>query len=157
MRSLLSPSTRSKGTMIISIINNTRLRKEDVQRTIRAINRQLSEDFARYWHKQVQLRLEGWTGEQPNPDLPLDMRGDAVIYLWENPREGDPEGYHDRTASGVPYAFVFTELSKQLGEDWSVTLSHEVLELAVNPHVNLLAEGPHPDPAQGGRSRLALV
>ena len=67
--------------MLISIINNTLLQKDEVQQVIRSINRQLSEDFKRYWHRDVELRLEGWTGEEPDPETPLDMRGDAVIYL----------------------------------------------------------------------------
>ncbi len=137
--------------MIISIINATQKSKEDVQRVIRATNRQLSEDFRRYWHKDVALRLEGWTGEQPDPSLPLDMRGDAVLYLWDAVNVEDALGYHDLNYRGVPYGFVFTELSAELGEPWSVTLSHEALELAMDPEVNLLAAGPHPDPVEGGR------
>lgn len=137
--------------MIISIINNTQLLKEDVQRVIRAINRQLSEDFKRYWHRQVEVRLEGWTGEQPSPTTPIDMRGDAVIYLWDQDDVNNALGYHDLTASGVPFGFVFTRLSEQLNEPWSVTFSHEVLEMAMDPEVNLLAQGPHPDPNEGGR------
>ncbi len=138
--------------MIISIINNTQLMKEDVQRTIRAVNRQLAEDFKRYWHRDVELRLEGWTGEQPDPDTPLDMRGDAVLYLWDQDDVEDALGYHARTAAGVPFGFVFTQLSIELGEAWSVTLSHEVLEMAMDPEVNLLAQGPHPDPDEDGRT-----
>jgi hypothetical protein len=37
-------------------------------------------------------------------------------------------------------------------EPWSVTLSHEALELAMDAEVNLLAQGPHPDPSEGGRT-----
>ena len=137
--------------MIISIINNTQLLKEDVQHVIRAINRQLSEDFKRYWHRQVEVRLEGWTGEQPSQTTPIDMRGDAVIYLWDQDDVNNALGYHDLTASGVSFGFVFTRLSEQLNEPWSVTFSHEVIEMAMDPEVNLLAQGPHPDPNEGGR------
>jgi hypothetical protein len=45
----------------------------------------------------------------------------------------------------VPFGFVFTELSQQLGENWTVTFSHEALELIADPEVNLLVMGPHPD------------
>jgi len=31
-----------------------------------------------------------------------------------------------------------------LGESWTVTLSHEALELIADPEVNLLVAGPHP-------------
>ena len=39
---------------------------------------------------------------------------------------------------------MFTELAKQLKEPWSVTLSHEALELLGDSEVNLLVQGPHP-------------
>ena len=34
---------------------------------------------------------------------------------------------------------------------WSVTLSHEVLEMIADPTVNIFAPGPSPDPADGGK------
>jgi len=37
------------------------------------------------------------------------------------------------------------ELSKKLKEDWTVTLSHEALELVGDPEANLLVQGPHPE------------
>src|SRR5262249_15477302 len=56
----------------------------------------------------------------------------------------DAEGYHDQNAAGIPYGFVFLELSKKLNEEWTVTLSHEALELLADPEANLLVQGPHP-------------
>ncbi|MDO8356367.1 MAG: hypothetical protein Q7U76_08275 [Nitrospirota bacterium] len=44
----------------------------------------------------------------------------------------------------APYGFVFTELAKQLKEDWTVTLSHEALEFVGDSEVNLLVQRPHP-------------
>ena len=54
--------------MIISIINhsNGRLSDEEMQTAIRAINRQVSEDFQPYWSLGATLRLEGKAGAQPN-------------------------------------------------------------------------------------------
>ena len=137
--------------MIISVINHTQLPRQEIQNVIRAVNRQLQEDFRRYWHKDVQLRLEGWTGEAPSPKIPFDMRGDAVLYLWDEDDVEDALGYHSVNNSGVPFGFVFTELSKLLNEPWSVTLSHEALEMAMDAEVNLLTAGPHPDPDEGER------
>ena len=34
--------------MIISVINNTDIGKDEVQRVLRGVNRQLQEDFAKY-------------------------------------------------------------------------------------------------------------
>ncbi len=132
--------------MIISVINHTngKLSDEQVQDAVRAINRQIEEDFTPYWSLGAQLRLEGKTGKKPNKDSLADMRGDAVLYLWDGVDVDGALGYHDQNHAGVPYGFVFTDLAKKLGESWTVTLSHEALELIGDPEVNLLVAGPHP-------------
>ena len=132
--------------MIISIINHTDgdVSDEDAQQAIRAINRQISEDFEPYWSLGGRLRLEGKSGETPETQELPDMRGDAVIYLWNEADIPGALGYHALNFQGIPFGFVFTELVADLGEPWSVTLSHEALETLADPDVNLLAQGPHP-------------
>ncbi len=132
--------------MIISIINHTngQITDELLQVTIRAINRQITEDFEPYWSIGGELRLEGRSGKTPQKQNLADMRGDAVIYLWDKTDVDNALGYHDANNRGIPFGFIFTELSKKLGEQWSVTLSHEALELIGDPEVNLLVQGPHP-------------
>jgi hypothetical protein len=138
--------------MLISVINHTngKILDEHVQVALRAINRQIREDYEPYWHIGGELRLEGKSGKKPSKQSLADMRGDAVLYLWDSVDVEDALGYHDRNNAGVPYGFVFTELAKQLKEDWTVTLSHEALELVGDPEVNLLVQGPHP--ADSGRT-----
>lgn len=133
--------------MIISIINHTngQVSDEELQFAIRAINRQIAEDFEPYWSLGAELRLEGKSGKKPQKQSISDMRGDAVIYLWDKVDVDGALGYHDTNNRGIPYGFVFTELSKQLKENWTVTLSHEALELIGDPEVNLLVQGPHPE------------
>lgn len=131
--------------MIISIVNLTEAIKDEfLQLVIRAINRQIAEDFEPYWSFGAKLRLEGSAGKIPNKDSPSELRGDAILYLWNQADVEDALGYHDCNAKGIPYGFVFTDLSKKLGENWTVTLSHEALELVGDAQNNLLAQGPHP-------------
>lgn len=132
--------------MIISVINHTngQLRDEEVQVALRAINRQISEDFEPYWSLGARLRLEGKSQAKPSKQNLMDMRGDAIIYLWSDSDVEGALGYHARNNQGVPFGFVFTEISKRLGESWTTTLSHEALELIADPEVNLLVAGPHP-------------
>lgn len=132
--------------MIISVINHTngQLNDEQIQRAIRAINRQIAGDFEPYWSIGAELRLEGKSGAKPQKQDLVDMRGDAVIYLWDNVDVPGALGYHDANNKGIPFGFVFTEMSEELGESWTVTLSHEALELIGDPEVNLLVQGPHP-------------
>jgi hypothetical protein len=134
--------------MIISIVNFTdSLEDEDVQQVIRAINRQIEQDFQPYWSMGATLRLEGHTDTEDR-ESPAELRGDAIIYLWDKAADvANAIGYHDRNNNGLPYGFVFTEIAKQVGEPWSVTLSHEALELIGDAEVNILAAGPNPNDA----------
>ncbi len=132
--------------MVISIINHTNgtISDEAVQETIRAINRQIKEDFEPYWSFGAKLRLEGRSGKKPSAQSAADLRGDAIIYLWNQADVEDALGYHDKNNKGIPFGFVFTDISKALGESWTVTLSHEALELVGDSQANLLVAGPHP-------------
>ena len=142
--------------MIVSVINLTEgaIADAELLRAIRAVNRQLREDFEPYWGFGAQLRLEGKTGRAKRYDI-ADMRGDAVMYVRGVARIRDAEGFHEAHFSGVPYGFVFLELAQKLQEDWRVTLSHEALELIADPEANLLVQGPHPE--KPGRSRCGSV
>ncbi len=136
--------------MIISIVNFTdTIPDEEVQQVIRAINRQVTQDFQPYWSMGATLRLEGH-GNTEDRQAPQELRGDAIIYLWDRAADvPNAIGYHDRNNKGLPYGFVFTDIAKKVGEPWSVTLSHEALELIGDAEVNVLAAGPNPnDPSQ---------
>jgi hypothetical protein len=132
--------------MVISVVNHTSMSvaDEELQAVVRAINRQIQEDFRPYWSLDALLHVEGRAGTQPDKQETSELRGDAVLYLWDDVDVDNALGYHDRNNSGIPYGFVFTALAAQLGEPWSVTLSHEALELIGDPYVNLLVIGPHP-------------
>ncbi|UUZ68692.1 hypothetical protein LP416_01750 [Polaromonas sp. P2-4] len=100
--------------MIISIINltNGKVSDEELQAAIRGINKQIAEDFQPYWSFGARLRLEGKTGTKPEKQNITDMRGDAIIYLWDKTDLPGALGYHDANNRGIPYSLVFTELSK---------------------------------------------
>jgi len=136
--------------MIISIVNHTKgkVTDEELQTAIRAINRQIAEDFVPYWSMAATLRLEGRSAAEPDSAQTADMRGDAVIYLWDEVDVDGALGYHFQNNRGIPFGFVFTSIAEEIGEPWSATLSHEALELIGDPETNLLVIGPHPDPAQ---------
>jgi hypothetical protein len=131
--------------MIISVINRSAgaLDDEDLQHAIRAINRQIAEDFEPYWSMGATLRLEGHKGG--GPQSVSDMRGDAILYVSKQADVADALGYHERNNHGIPYGFVFLDVAAEVEEDWRVTLSHEALEMIADPEVNLLVQGPHPE------------
>lgn len=143
--------------MIISVVNitNGRISDEAALRAIRAVNRQIEDDFAPYWGFGAQLRLEGRVAGQPKKATLPELRGDAVLYLWDRIDEAGADGYHAANYRGIAFGVVNVKLSQMLNEEWTVTFSHEALELLADPQVNLLAQGPHPD--ERGRKAPRLV
>src|SRR5436190_644025 len=111
--------------MQISIVNhsNGQVTDEELQSVIRAINRKVNEDFAPYWGMSATLRLEGRSAMQPETVTLADLRGDAIIYVWDQADIPGALGYHFQNNQGVPYGFVFTDIARLIGEPWSVTLS----------------------------------
>ena len=132
--------------MLISIVNLSHgaLDDEELQRVIRAINRQIAEDFEPYWSFGARLRLEGAVGARPREKTLSEMRGDALIYVWDKIDAADALGYHDRNDSGIPFGIVSLNECRKAGDSWTSTLSHEALELLGDPESNLLVRGPHP-------------
>ena len=133
--------------MLISVVNHTngKLTDEQMQAGIRAVNRQIAHDFSPHWHIGAELRLEGSIGKRPDRTRLPELRGDAIVYLWDSVRSvDDAVGFHESNAAGIPFGVVFTELVKEMDEPWTATLSHEALELIGDPEVNLLVAGPHP-------------
>jgi len=132
--------------MIITVVNMSGSTTDaELQAVVRAVNRQIRDDFSAYWGMSATLRLEGKTGSgKPDAVTLPEMRGDAVLYLWDDVDVEDALGYHARNAKGLPFGFVFKRVAEQAGESWTVTLSHEALELIADPLANLLVAGPHP-------------
>ena len=130
--------------MIISVINLSKRSDAEVQNVIRAVNRQIREDFTPVWDVVGVLRLAGHCGRKPSQRQIPDLRGDAVLYIWEKIDISDALGYHAANYRGIPYGIVSIKLSEDLNQPWSHTFSHEALELLSDPMCNLLVEGPHP-------------
>src|ERR1043165_5781948 len=133
--------------MIISVLNmtNGEISDADLLTAIRAINQQIEYDFAPYWSMPATLRLEGSLLKQPRENVSAAvMRGDAVLYVAPQTQKDDPEGFHDRNFRGIPYGVVYSQISEQTGDPWSVTFSHEALELIADPQANNYVMGPSP-------------
>lgn len=135
----------------ISVINFVpNLSDRLAQRAIRAVNRQVEEDFAPIWGTGRSLKLHASDFDPADPNTIADdpVKGDSVMYLVSESTVPGALGYHDLNGRGVPMGFVFvTDLTN---DDWTTTLSHEVLELIVDPTVNVLVPGPNPRPGENG-------
>jgi hypothetical protein len=132
--------------MIISVVNQTNgeISDADLLAAIRVVNQQVAYDFVPYWSMPATLRLEGTLLEQARANAAAVIRGDAILYVSSATAKDDPEGFHDRNFRGVPYGVVYSQISEQTGDPWSVTFSHEALELIADPQANNYVMGPSP-------------
>ena len=142
--------------MLISVVNRSRhLADAELQAVVRAINRQLEEDFYPHWQFGARLRVDSAgrvpTQRQHKVDVPRlpGRRGDAVIYIEDKATMEQTEGFHDGNNADVPYGFVFLDACTEGADCWTVALSHEALELVGDPLNNLLVQGT--DPTDGRR------
>jgi hypothetical protein len=93
--------------MIVSIINLSRgkLKDSDIQTAIRAINRQVAEDFAPYWGFGGQLRLEGKANPGGRNDfLGARNNGSTLKSFHTNP--GGYIGFFDPTLRKDDYFYA---------------------------------------------------
>ncbi len=127
----------------IAVINfSTQLDDREVQHAIRAVNRQVVEDFMPIWGAGRLSKLVAPVFDPADIDTLANdpVYADGVIYLVDEGLLQGALGFHDLNARDMPFGFVFI-LDPN---DWTVTLSHEVLELIVDSTVNLFAPGPDP-------------
>ena len=115
---------------IVIAIKNMSTVVSDAQLTpvVAALQIQLNRDFFPIW--RTTATLVQLTSSQSLPS------GAWPIYILDNSNVAGALGYHDETL-GVPYGRIFVKTCQQYGLSWTVTLSHELLEMVVNPNINL--------------------
>jgi hypothetical protein len=75
------------------------------------------------------------------PKEELLTEGWWQISVTDNPDQAGALGYHELTSRGTPLGKVFAALDIQSGGSWTVTLSHELLEMLADPWINWCAQG----------------
>lgn len=107
-----------------------------------AVQKQVTTDFGPIWGINATVSCFGSLDEIPNGYWKISIRdpGDA----------GDPRGLHI-DQNGQPFAIVHAR------DTWSVTLSHEVIEMLVNPFGTRMFPGQSPDTTQGQVNFIAEV
>ena len=119
---------------VIAITNaSTCLSDTEVAAAIPALQRQVTIDFRAYWEMDCQLTLL--------PREELLVEGWWQISVLDNPDQAGALGYHELTSRGTPLGKVFAGLDLQTGGSWTVTLSHELLEMLADPWINWCAQG----------------
>ena len=125
----------------IAIFNFSNLNDQEVQDAIRAVNRQVIEDFLPIWGcgRLARLLAASYSPGDEGSLMEESVQADSAIYLVNEGTLQDALGYHSMNTKEVPVGFVYVNPG-----DWTITLSHEVLELIVDPSVNIFVPGQDP-------------
>lgn len=127
-------STIAPGTVNVAIVNSsTVLTDAQVQAVIPALQTQVSSHFAPIWHRDARLVFYSGANAASIP----------ASYWWivisNDSDTASALGYHTLTSAGLPMAKVFAKTALDNNLSWTVTASHELLELLANPNVDLYA------------------
>ena len=114
----------------VSIINASDVVSDAECRALTdALQIQVSRDFAPAWRIDAKLTFVP-KGQKPAP-------GTWWLSILDNTDRAEVLGHHDLTPDGLPIGKSFAGTDKRYGFEWTVTASHELLEMLANPDVNL--------------------
>jgi hypothetical protein len=103
----------------------------DVKNMATAVQAQNAEDFNPIWGVDAQIAFYASGAVIP--------RAAWQIGVFDNSDQAGALGYHDLTTEGLPLGKVFAASALSSGQQVSVTLSHEALEMLADPDINLTA------------------
>ena len=72
------------------------------------------------------------------------IKGNWAIVFLENADVANALAYHDLTPDGFPISKVFVKTTIANGDLVSVSASHELVEMLVDPAINMMTTGPDP-------------
>jgi len=114
----------------VALINSSTVLKDaDVQQVLPALQAQIHNDFAPAWGIDADLTFVAQGAPPPAGSWWLTFLDDAD--------QAGALGYHETTNDGLPLAKVFARPALQDGVNWTVTASHELLEMLADPEINL--------------------
>jgi hypothetical protein len=102
----------------------------EVKEWLAAQQIQLDRDFTPAWGVAMKLRFVGRSERVSGHE--------ALLVFLDTTDEATALGYHYESAQGTPLGKVFVKTCIESGLSWTVCASHEALELAGDPNINLL-------------------
>ena len=114
---------------VIAITNeSTVLTDDQVRAVLPALSKQVTNDFRAYWGVDASLVF------LPKGEALTD--GWWQIVILDDPDQAGALGYHELSSVGSPLGKIFARLDLQAGSSWTVTLSHELLEMLGDPEID---------------------
>lgn len=118
------------ATIQISVINeSTVLTDAEVTPVVAALQKQITNDFRPSWGIDAELIMV--------PKNTQPSSGSWWLVILDDSDQAGALGYHDLTSEGLPAGKVFAASDLKAGTSWTVTASHELLEMLADPNINL--------------------
>jgi len=116
----------------IAVINATTVLEDNtIRQAVPALQTQVHRDFAPAWGVDANVVF---VAKGSNPPA-----GAWWLTLLDTSDAAGALGYHDLTNEGLPMGKVFAGTDLLHGSQWTVTASHELLEMLADPDINLAA------------------
>jgi hypothetical protein len=114
----------------VAIINSsTLLTDAQIEAAVPALQEQVHRDFAPVWGVDADITFVGADGKPP--------AGSWWLSVLDNSDQASALGYHDATSEGLPLGKVFAKTDADFHANWTVTASHELIEMLADPEINL--------------------
>ncbi|MEV6773972.1 hypothetical protein AB0N05_35595 [Nocardia sp. NPDC051030] len=110
---------------------STVLTDDEIRPVVAALQTQVHRDWAPAWGTDADLTFVPTAG-QPEP-------GAWQLILLDDSDQASALGYHDLSSEGLPLGKIFARTDHAAGLQWSVTASHEMVEMLADPDINLTA------------------
>jgi hypothetical protein len=101
----------------------------EVQAAIKPLQTQITRDFAPVWGVDAELSFVPKGTQLPAKSW--------QIGVFDDSDQAGALGYHDLTKDGLPLGKVFARTDIDYKSAWTVTASHELLEMLGDPDINL--------------------
>jgi hypothetical protein len=114
----------------IAVINESSVVTDtEIKSVVHALQVQVTRDFFPIWGINANLTFYPKGAAVPATSWQFLFLDDAD--------QAGALGYHDLTSTGLPLAKIFCVTTVQDGGKWSVTASHEMMEMLVDPYLEL--------------------
>lgn len=128
----------------LQISSSKKIQYNDLVNLAPALQTQIDRDFFPMWRKRAQI-----FPLQKNENIPDGVWPISFVDPVDEPNHEGLGVHLDN--NGKPYAFVTDE------GDWTITASHEILEMVGDPHGNTTRDGPVMSPNSDGHLVNYLV
>lgn len=114
-----------KRVCVVNRLQSVSLSDSEILNVCKQIQDQLKNEFMKYHGFTAKIYYCPKTVQEPT-----NMWN---MYLFDTAEGGGYLGYHDANDNGIPQGKIYVKTAQQSGAQWSVTLSHEILEALCDP------------------------